>query len=334
MPLETVLGAVLLVAIVIYALTGGADFGGGVWDLFASGPRARAQRDALADAIAPIWEANHVWMILVVVLVFAAFPPAFAAIMTALNIPMTLVLIGIVLRGSAFVFRKYAARTVAVHRGWSVVFGASSVLTPFLLGVCLGALGSGEIRVTEAGLASGFYEGWTRPFAIGCGVFAQGLFAFLAATYMTAETAADAELSGDFRIRALLSGLALAPIALVVFLLARVGAPVLFTATARPWAPLLLGATSLCAVSALLALWKRRYAAARLAAAAQVALILTGWGLAQYPYLVVPDVTFANSASPAVTLRLITIALAAGVIVLVPSFVWLFRVFKGRAALA
>jgi cytochrome bd ubiquinol oxidase subunit II len=332
MPLETVIAVVLLAAIVIYALSGGADFGSGVWDLLATGPRARAQRDALADAIAPIWEANHVWMILVVVVVFSAFPRAFAAIMTALNIPLTMVLIGIVLRGSAFVFRKYAARTVAAHRGWGLVFGASSMLTPFLLGVCLGALGSGEIRVGEGGLTSGFFAGWTRPFAIGCGLYAQGLFAFLAATYMTHETAAGPELSDDFRRRALFSGIALAPAALIVFLLARSGAPVLFSATTRPWAPILLGATSICAVGALVALWKRRPGVARLAAAGQVALILTGWGLAQYPYLVVPDMTFSNSASPAQTLRLLTIALAAGVVILVPSFLWLFRVFKGRAS--
>jgi cytochrome d ubiquinol oxidase subunit II len=328
MPPEVFLAGVLLVALVVYALTGGADFGGGVWDLFATGLRASRQRDALADAIAPIWEANHVWLILVIVLVFTAFPVAFAVIMTALNVPLMLLLVGIVLRGSAFVFRTYAARTEAHHRRWGAVFGASSMLTPFLLGVCLGALGSGDIRAPDGRLASGFFAGWTQPFAIGCGVFAQALFAFLAATYMTVETVHERELSDDFRARALVSGVALAPIALAVFLLAREGAPGIFAGLTRWWAPFLLVATSICAVAALVALYYRDYRTARIAAAMQVALILCGWGLAQYPHLVVPDITFAGAAAPERTLRLIMIALVAGAIVLVPSFAYLFRVFK------
>src|SRR5687768_10037530 len=99
---DVALAAVLLAALVLYALSGGADFGGGVWDLLARGPRAAAQREQIAHAIGPIWEANHVWLILVVVVLFAAFPPAFAAIATVLHVPLTLMLIGIVLRGSAF----------------------------------------------------------------------------------------------------------------------------------------------------------------------------------------------------------------------------------------
>jgi cytochrome bd ubiquinol oxidase subunit II len=329
---ETLLALVLLAALVIYGLTGGADFGGGVWDLLAAGPRANRQRKALADAIAPIWEANHVWLILLIVVVFTAFPSAFAIIMTALNIPLMLVLVGIVLRGSAFVFRKYAARTESSHRGWSAVFGASSLATPFLLGLCLGALGSGDIRVEDGVLVTGFFAGWTRPFAIGCGLFAQALFAFLAAAYMTAETEADVALSDDFRTRALLSGLALAPIALVVFLLARHDAPVIFSGLTRWWAPLLLLATSICAIGALVLLFVRRYRIARVAAAGQVALVLTGWGLAQYPHLVVPDITFANSATDPATMRLLLITLGAGVIVLAPSLYYLFRVFKRSGA--
>src|SRR5438477_649847 len=147
MAVELGLGAVILVALVLYALSGGADYGGGMWDLLASGPRARAQREAIEHAIGPIWEANHVWLILVVVVLFTAFPLAFAAIMTALHIPITAALLGIVLRGSAFAFRKYDARDDAVHRRWSTLFGSASFFTPFALGVSLGALASGELRV-------------------------------------------------------------------------------------------------------------------------------------------------------------------------------------------
>ncbi len=139
--LETILASVLFVALLVYALLGGADFGGGMWDLLAFGPRARRQREAIAAAIAPVWEANHVWLILVVVLLFTAFPVAFADIMTALNIPITVILIGIVLRGSVFVFRKYDAQNDTVHRRWSTIFGIASFLTPFFQGATIWRIG-------------------------------------------------------------------------------------------------------------------------------------------------------------------------------------------------
>ncbi len=328
MTIETGLGAVILAALVVYALTAGADFGGGVWDLLARGPRAREQREAIEEAIAPIWEANHVWLILAVVLVFSAFPPAFAIMMTALHIPLTLVLMGIVLRAAAFVFRKYDRYRDDVHRRWSLVFGVASLLTPFFLGVSLGGLGSGEIRAQGGQVVTGFVAGWTGPFAIACGLFAQGLFAFLAATYLTVETGRQPVLQQDFRVRALFSGLLLAPAALLVFLLARQGAPLIYDGLTRWWAPLLLAATSVCAVVALIALYTRRFRLARISAAGQVTLILLGWGIAQYPHLVVPDVTLEGAATESATLRLITIALAIGTLVLVPSFLYLFHVFK------
>src|SRR5204862_5199792 len=257
--------------------------------LLARGPRASRQRAAIEHAIGPIWEANHVWLILVIVVLFTGFPRAFATVMTALHIPMTAILLGIVLRGSAFVFRKYDAQDDAVHRRWSALFGAASFFTPLLLGLCLGALASGEIRVTDGRLSSGFFAGWTRPFALACGLFAQGLFAFLAATYLTVDTEADAALQEDFRRRALASGLALAPAAALTFALARNGAPRIFERLTSWWAPLLLGVTSLFAVATLLALWSRRFRWARATAIGQVTCILIGWGVAQHPYIVVPD---------------------------------------------
>jgi len=332
MTYEQVIALAMLVSLVLYGLSAGADFGGGVWDLLARGPRAHAQRQAIERAIAPIWEANHVWLILVIVLMFTAFPPAFGAIMTALHIPMTLVLIGIVLRASAFVIRKYDVRSDALHRRWSLLFGVSSLLTPFFLGLSLGALGSGEIRVIDGTVTSGFFAGWTRPFAASVGIFAQALFAFLAATYLTADAETDAGLRDDFRARALASGIALAPAAALVFMLSRAGATVIFEGLTEWWAPLLLAATSSCAIGALLALWLRRYALARLAAAGQVALILIGWGLAQYPHILVPDLTFQNTATAPRTLRFLIQALTGGAILLLPCFVLLYRVFKGSRA--
>lgn len=327
---ETILVGVLFAALVIYALLGGADYGGGMWDLLAFGPRARRQRLAIEAAIGPVWEANHVWLVLAVVVLFTAFPTAFSAIMVAMFIPITLVLIGVVLRGSVFVFRKYDAQDDAIHRRWSAIFGIASFLTPFLLGAAVGALASGEIRVENGVVTSGFYAGWLSPFALACGLFAQGLFAFLAATYLTQDTAGDSALQNDFRLRALISGLSLAPAAALVFWIARSHAPVIFSGLTSWWAPWLLIATSVCAVAALAFLWLRRFRLARLSAAAQVTCIITGWGLAQYPYIIVPDVTYAASAAPEITLRLVTTALAVGTPVLIPVLVYLFWIFKLR----
>lgn len=326
---ENVVAVFMVVSLILYALMGGADFGGGFWDLFARGSRAGRQREAIANAIGPIWEANHVWLILVIVLLFTGFPRGFAALMTALNIPITLMLIGIVLRGSAFAFRKYDRSTGAAPHRWSVIFGGASFFTPVVQGATLGALATGRIRVERGQLVTGYFAGWLTPFALFCGVFALALFAFLAATYLTVDTEKEADLQDDFRLRALWSGLLLGPIAALVFFTARNGAPDTFEGLTRWWAPFLLGATSLCALAALIALWRRNFRWARAAAIGEVALILAGWSLAQYPHLIMPDLTLTNSAAPPATLRLLIIALCAGAVLLLPSLVFLFRIFKG-----
>jgi cytochrome d ubiquinol oxidase subunit II len=324
--------ASLVLSLILYALSGGADFGGGMWDLLALGPRAARQRTQIAKSIAPIWEANHVWLILVVVVLFTAFPTGFAAMMTALNIPLTAMLIGIVLRGSAFIFRSYDTRPGAVRRHWSTAFGIASIVTPFLQGAVLGALATGGIRVVNGQVTTGFFAGWVTPFALACGLFALVLFAFLAAVYLTLDARDQPDLRGDFRKRAIWSGAALMPVAGVVFLAARHGAPALFHGLTQWWAPWLLGATCLCSLGALGALRWRRFAAARVAAAGQVALILIGWSLAQYPNIVTPDITVVNACAPGATLRLLLLALAAGALVLLPSLLALFRLFKGAAS--
>lgn len=327
--LETIIALVTLASLIIYALMGGADFGGGVWDLLARGPRAARQRKQIADAIAPIWEANHVWLILVIVLLFTAFPIAFAAMMNALHLPLTAMLVGIVLRGSAFVFRKYDRKDARVRRLWSVVFGVSSFLTPFVQGLCLGALAGGRIRAENGLVVSGFFAGWTSGFAIACGVFAVALFSFLAAVYLTVDSADDTEVQNDFRWRAIAAELALAPIAAAVFFTARAGgASEMYAGLTRWWAPVLLAATSGAALLALFGLLRRSFRLARAAAIAQVTLILVGWSAAQFPHLIVPDIDILASAAPPITLRLLIGALGLGAIVLLPSLYYLFRVFK------
>ena len=265
-----------------------------------------------------------------VVLLFTGFPAGFAGMMTALNIPLTAMLIGIVLRGSAFIFRNYDSRSDTTQRHWSEVFGVASFCTPFFQGIVLGALATGQIRVVNGQVMSGFFAGWLTPFAIVCGVFALGLFAFLAATYLTIDTQDQPDLQNDFRRRALWSGVALAPIAGVVFLTSKQGAPEMYNGLTHWWAPLLLAWTSLMSVVALVALWRRWFALARIAAISQVTLILVGWCLAQYPNLVTPDLTVNNAHAPEITLRLLVLALGAGAIVLLPSLAFLFYLFKGK----
>ena len=320
----------MVASLVLYALMGGADFGGGFWDLFARGPRAEGQREAIAKAIGPIWEANHVWLILVVVLLFTGFPRGFAVLMTALNIPITLMLIGIVLRGSAFAFRKYDQPSAAVRHRWSLLFGGASFFTPLIQGMTLGALATGQIRATRQGLTSSYLAGWLSPFAWSCGLFALSLFAFLAATYLTVDTEGESELQEDFRRRALWSGAFLGPIAALVFFTSRSEAPEMFAGLTRWWAPYLLGATLLLGGGSLFFLGRRLYRWARMAAIGEVTFILGGWSLAQYPHLIVPDVTLQNSTAPEATLRLLIIALCLGAVLLLPSLFFLFRIFKGH----
>jgi len=330
LPLETIIAGVMVGSLVLYALLGGADYGGGVWDLFAFGPRAREQRKLIADAISPVWEANHVWLILVVVILFTAFPPAFAAIATALHIPITLLLIGIVLRGTAFTFRTYDIQRDDVQRRWSIVFSIASIITPILLGTTLGAIASGTIRVENGAVTSGFFRSWLAPFPLAVGFFALTLFAFLAAVYLTLE-ARERKLQEEFRMRAIIAGVVVGLLALTVFILAKTGAPTVRAGISRSWWALGLHLlTAIFATSAFVTLWTRRYRLARVCAAAQVTLILLGWAFAQFPHLVEPDLTISSAAAPQITLQLLLGALAAGAILLFPSYYYLFRIFKAE----
>lgn len=328
MPLETIIAGVMVASLVLYALLGGADYGGGVWDLFAFGRRARDQRELIAHAIGPVWEANHVWLILVIVILFTAFPPAFAVIATALHIPITLLLIGIVLRGTAFTFRTYDVQRDEVQRRWSLIFSIASIITPILLGTILGAIASGDIRVENGVVTSGFLRPWLAPFPLAVGFFALALFAFLAAVYLTVE-AEERELQEDFRLRALLAGVAVGLLALIVFVLAGTGAPTVRAGISRSsWALALHILTAIFALGAFYALWTRRYRAARVCTAGQVTVILLGWAFAQFPYIVEPDISISSAAAPQITLRLLLGALIAGALLLFPSYFYLFRIFK------
>jgi cytochrome d ubiquinol oxidase subunit II len=323
-PAEAVAG-VMVIALVVYGLTAGADFGGGILDIVARGPRAKEQRVAIERAIAPIWEANHVWLILVLVLLFVGFPEAYAAISTWLFVPILLLVVGIVIRGAAFIFRAYDVHTDTVQRRWGRIFSAASVLAPFMLGVLVGSLARGDATQAEKGWFS-----WASPFPLVTGGFAVALFAFLASVYLTVET--EGALQEDFRRRALWSGTIVFVLAVATGATSAVEAPLVFTGLTRRWfSQPVQGATAVAAIGAFAALFTRRFRLARLAAAAQVSLIVVGWAASQYPWLLVPDHTITSAAAPRITHVLLLWAVSAGAVFLVPALWLLFRVFKGRA---
>ena len=328
--LELIVAMAIGLSLIVYALTGGADFGAGLWDLLAVGPRAPRQRHAIAEAIGPIWEANHVWLILIVVLLFTGFPIGFSVMMIALHIPVTVMLFGIVLRGAAFMFRKYDSQMPMAQRHWGTVFGIASLVTPFAQGMILGAITTGQIRVIEGRVVTGFFSGWLTMFAIACGLFALGLFAFLAATYLTLDTKGQPDLQNDFRRRALGSGVSLVPMAGAVFLISQQGAPEMYDRLVQGL-PFVVSVSGMSLV-VLTALWRRWFSLARAAAIGQVTLILLGWCLGQYPHLITPDVTVNNAHAPEITLGLLILALSIGTTVLLPSLAFLFRLFKGEGS--
>jgi cytochrome bd ubiquinol oxidase subunit II len=334
--LATIAAGIAGIALTAYVLMGGADYGGGIWDLLASGPRRAQQRELIAHAIGPIWEANHVWLILIVVLLFTCFPPAFAEIMTVLHIPVTLLLIGIVLRGSAFTFRAYDAAHSAVQERWGMLFAIASVGAPVLLGVIVGAIasngvGTGATMLSDgtSGFAATYLRSWLNPLTLGVGLMTLVLVAFLAATYLTLEAKNDPALQDDFRWRAIASALVLPVVAYGTLVMAGEYAPrmermLAHSALATP----LHVAAALVGLGAVMALWRRRFRVARFAAAALVGLILWGWMCAQFPFLIPPDLTIFDAAASRETLRAFLIAIACGAVVLIPSLWYLYGVFR------
>jgi cytochrome bd ubiquinol oxidase subunit II len=328
MDATVLLSVVLLFALTAYALLGGADYGGGIWDLLATGRTAERQRATIAHAIGPVWEANHVWLIIAVVILFSGFPRAYAAVSTYLHIPLLLVLIGIVMRGSAFVFRAYGPDDPRHERFWGRVFAIASTATPFFLGVIVGAITEGRVPASpEGSFVSVYIAPWLTAMSMSVGLFALGLFAYLAAVYLTLE-ADDPEERTVFRARALISGAAVAVLAATVLMLS--ARHVRDALIGSPWALPLHVATGTSAIAAFVFLWLERYQLARLAAASQVVFILWGWALAQYPYAVRPHLSLAEAAAPANVQVLLLQVLGVGALVLIPSLLYLFGIFGPR----
>lgn len=312
--------AVLAVVVLsLYAVLGGADFGGGVWDMLATGERRNAQRAAVTHAIGPVWEANHVWLIFAIVLFFACFPGAFADVFVGLYFPLTFALAGVVLRGAAFVFRNFAEDAVRTAGAWTAVFGAASIIAPFFFGASIGAVATGRYA-------------WTSPFALGIGIFAVAVCAQLAAVFMTVETVDDAQLQNDFRARALSATLTVAIVGAAVLGMSAVSEPKFFAGIVSPRG--LSGVAVAMVLGAVLfvLVFVRRFSAARIAVAAEAVAILCGWFGAQAPYLVPGRLRYVDAAAPESALVAFLWTAAIGAVFLIPSLGLLFVVFKRRAA--
>jgi cytochrome bd ubiquinol oxidase subunit II len=308
-------GCLGLLALGLYAILGGADFGGGVLDLIASGPRRTAQHHAVSHAIGPIWEANHVWLIFALVLLFTCFPRAFADISVGLYAPLTLALVGIVLRGAAFVFRNYAADDAAFTHGWTAVFGIASLLAPFFFGDTAGALASGRYA-------------WTSPFALTVGLFAVTLCAQIAAVFILPEIP-PGKLCDDFRRRALRMTVAIWIIGLLPALVAAATEPALLTAFLVPRVLTVVAFALLAGIAVLVLVAFRNNTLARIAVALETIAILGAWFLAQAPQIVPGHDTYASAAAEESMIVAFLIATAAGSVLLIPSLALLYTVFKG-----
>jgi cytochrome d ubiquinol oxidase subunit II len=313
--LATVVAVAMFLGVIIYALLGGADFGSGFYDLIAGGARSGGQVRMLIDhSIGPVWEANHVWLIYILVIWWTGFPSAFAAAMTTLFIPMMLVLGGIVLRGASFAFRKYSA-TIAQARLFGSIFAGSSLITPFFLGTVAGAVASGRVP------ADGYGDGvgsWVNPTSLVGGCLAVVTCVFLAGVFLTADAAraGDTALAETLRRRALAVGLVAGLIVFAGLYPISHDAPTLAHGLLTHASPLLVVAAA-AGLTAIALLYRRRYSVARFAAAAAVGAVITGWGVGQYPWMLVDEVTINDAAGADSTLAgLLVVVGLAGAIVL------------------
>jgi cytochrome d ubiquinol oxidase subunit II len=325
MDLAQLVLAVMWAGITLYALLAGADFGGGVLDLLAGRSRTGMGRRALVErSIGPVWEANHVWLIFVIVLLWTAFPLVFASVMSTLYIPLTLAALGIIARGTAFAFRK-AAKELWQRRLFGGAFAISSVLTPFFLGTVAGAIASGRV---PPGLARGdVLRSWLTPTSTLGGVLAVLVCAYLAGVYLCDDAieAGRPDLAEWFRVRALVAAVVVGAVALGGIAILDWDAPLLSAGLTHRALPIVI-ASAVFGICSLIVLWRRVYPLARATAMLGVIAVLWGWPLAQYPYLLPPSLTYRQATAEQAVLTAMLVVTFVGVLVIAPSMAWLLAV--------
>jgi cytochrome d ubiquinol oxidase subunit II len=331
--LATVVAAAMFVGVLAYGLLGGADFGSGFYDLTAgSGERAAELRMLVDHSIGPVWEANHVWLIYVLVMWWTGFPVAFAAATTTLFIPLMLALAGIVLRGASFAFRKYA-ETFGQARLFGAIFAASSLITPFFLGTVAGAIASG--RVPARGYGDRI-SSWLNPTSLVGGALAVTACAFLAGVFLTADAARAGipALAERLRDRTLAVGIVSGLIVFAGLYPILTDAPTFSHRLLGAALPLLVVA-ALAGATTLLLLYRRSYPIARVFAATAVAAVILGWGVGQYPWMLVDQLTITDAAGAHTTLTALLVVVALAAVIVLPPLgylLWLTQTEKWSRA--
>ncbi|HLL57135.1 MAG TPA: cytochrome d ubiquinol oxidase subunit II [Rubrobacteraceae bacterium] len=332
MPFDVILAGALGASILLFALAGGADFGAGFWSLLARrGERATEQQQLIERSIGPLWEANVLWIVVSAVILWSAFTPAFAAYGTALFVPFVLAIAGVLLRGAFLAFRIEAQEEAPrAYRFFGEIFGSMSIVTPFFLGTAAGAIASGRLRLNENELpVDGYFQPWLGPFPIIVGVLGVVTCTYLSAIYLTIDAADNEPLQEDFRLRGIISGVALGVLGVAAIPITRLDAPHMWEGLAPgKLASVLMIVAAAFLVASVVLLFLRRYWFARAAAILQVVSVFCAWAVAQYPYLLVPDITIQDAASPRSVLVAMSILIIAYVVVLGPALYLLFRLFK------
>jgi cytochrome d ubiquinol oxidase subunit II len=321
--MSTAAATVLLLGIVAYAVFGGADFGAGLWDLTAGGATVGARpRSVIEHAIGPVWEANHVWLIFVFVVLWTCFPEAYASITLTLFVPLTLAALGIVLRGAGFAFRKAVTR-LTFQRAFGAAFASSSVLVPYCLGAVVGGIASG--RVPAGGQAGDPWRSWVNPTSVLAGVMAVTTAAYLASVYLVwdARRIADDPMVGYFRRRAIVAAVVAGLVAVIGIFVVRADARYVYEGLTSRALPLVI-VSVLAGAGSLVLLVRRSHRGARVLAAIAVATIVIAWGGAQWDYILPESLTFAQAAAPSGTITAVLVATGMAIVLLGPSFTALY----------
>ena len=327
---ELCIGLVIL-GVTAYAVLGSADFGAGFWDLTAGGAkRGGPVRGMVQHSMSPVWEANHVWLIFVLVILWTCFPVAFASVFSTLSIPLFLAALGIIFRGAAFVMRGQAA-TLNEARGLGALFALASVLIPFCLGAAIGGVASGRVEVGNA--AGDMWSSWLNPTSVLIGVIGVLSGAHLAAVFLAGDSARAEQpaLVRAFRARALASGVVTGLVALGGLAVLRSDARYLFDGLTSGGGLAMVLASGAGGMATLALVWAERYGAARFSAAVAVAALVVGWALAQNPYLLPGQLTLDQGAAADAVLGAVLISMGVGALILAPSLWWLYRLtLSGR----
>jgi cytochrome d ubiquinol oxidase subunit II len=315
--------AVLWLGATFYAVFGGADFGAGFWALLAGrSSRGDRVREVVGRAIGPVWEANHVWLIFVFVVLWTSFPTVFGAIMSTLFIPLCLAALGIVLRGSGFAFQHVAGK--ARNRRMSErFFGIASLLTPFFIGTVVGAIASG--RVPPGNAQGDAITSWVNPVALITGVLFVATSAFLSAVFLVHDSRrfGDREMEGYFRTRSLIAAFATGVIATAALLIYRADDRYIYDGLTSEAIPLVI-ASVLCALGVIVMTVIDRPLGSRVLAVGAVVTMVWAWGVAQFPYLLPQSLSISKAAAVGATLDEILIVFVVAVVVVLPSLFWLY----------